>query len=74
MQAFKKAGAEIIGVSGDDPESHANFKSKLGLPYTLLADEGNKVGPPDCVPARATLAGTTPCAEHGRVSFAGGQR
>jgi peroxiredoxin Q/BCP len=44
-QAFKKAGAEIIGVSGDDPESHANFKSKLGLPYTLLADEGNKVGP-----------------------------
>lgn len=48
MQAFKKAGAVIIGVSGDDYESHANFKSKLGLPYTLLADEGNKVAVARC--------------------------
>lgn len=40
---FKKAGAVILGVSGDDVESHANFKNKLGLPYPLLADEGNAV-------------------------------
>ena len=33
----------VLGVSGDDADSHAAFKSKLGLPYTLLADDGNKV-------------------------------
>ena len=39
----KQAGAVVLGVSGDDADSHAAFKSKLGLPYTLLADDGNKV-------------------------------
>ena len=34
----------VLGVSGDDEDSHAAFKSKLGLPYSLLADDGNKVG------------------------------
>lgn len=38
----------VLGVSGDDEDSHAAFKSKLGLPYTLLADDGNKVGRGRC--------------------------
>jgi len=41
--AYKKAGVEILGVSPDSPASHAKFKGKYGLPFTLLADEGHKV-------------------------------
>jgi len=41
--AYKKAGVEILGVSPDSPASHARFKEKYSLPFTLLADEGHKV-------------------------------
>ncbi len=37
--AFRKAGAEIVGVSRDGIASHERFKVKEGLPFTLLADE-----------------------------------
>jgi len=40
---YKKAGAVILGVSPDDSESHAKFAKKFDLPFTLLADQGNKV-------------------------------
>ncbi len=33
----------MVGVSGDDVESHQKFKSELGIPFQLLADEGNEV-------------------------------
>lgn len=36
--AFVAAGAEIVGVSRDSIKSHDNFKSKLGLPFTLISD------------------------------------
>jgi thioredoxin-dependent peroxiredoxin len=36
--AFKKLGAEILGVSVDDVESHKQFAEEHGLPFTLLAD------------------------------------
>ncbi|KAK7265479.1 hypothetical protein RJT34_33099 [Clitoria ternatea] len=42
-EKFKKAGAVVIGISGDDPSSHKAFASKYRLPFTLLSDEGNKV-------------------------------
>ena len=35
---FKKAGAEIVGVSRDSLRSHENFKSKLELPFPLISD------------------------------------
>lgn len=35
---FKKAGAEIVGVSRDSLRSHDNFKAKLELPFRLVAD------------------------------------
>ena len=35
---FKKAGAEIVGVSRDSLRSHDNFKAKLELPFQLIAD------------------------------------
>jgi peroxiredoxin Q/BCP len=36
--AYEDRGAVILGVSPDDEASHATFKSKYGLPFTLLAD------------------------------------
>ncbi|MBA0816965.1 hypothetical protein Gohar_001571, partial [Gossypium harknessii] len=38
-EKFKKFGAEVVGISGDDPSSHMRY----GLQFTLLSDEGNKV-------------------------------
>lgn len=35
---FKKEGIEIAGISYDSPESHAQFKEKYHLPFTLLSD------------------------------------
>ncbi|KAI4377490.1 hypothetical protein MLD38_015104 [Melastoma candidum] len=42
-EKFKKAGAQVVGISGDDPSSHKAFAKKYRLPFTLLSDEGNKV-------------------------------
>jgi thioredoxin-dependent peroxiredoxin len=41
--AFQKADVTILGVSPDSPKSHAKFKEKYHLPFTLLADEGHKI-------------------------------
>ncbi|KAK1302575.1 hypothetical protein QJS10_CPB12g01831 [Acorus calamus] len=57
-EKFKKAGAEVVGISGDDPESHKNFAKKYRLPFTLLSDEGNKVRKQWGVPS--DLFGTLP--------------
>ena len=31
-------GAEIVGISRDDPNSHEKFKAKYSLNFTLLTD------------------------------------
>ncbi|MDH3546157.1 MAG: peroxiredoxin, partial [Gammaproteobacteria bacterium] len=36
--AFKKANAQILGVSLDDVESHKKFAERYNLPFPLLAD------------------------------------
>src|SRR5487761_1870255 len=41
--AFRKAGAEIVGVSRDSVASHEKFKAKEALPFTLLSDEKEDV-------------------------------
>jgi len=41
--AFKKEGAEILGISVDDVGSHKAFAQKHGLPFTLLADPDKTV-------------------------------
>lgn len=41
--AYEGAGVTILGVSPDDPQSHAKFKAKFQLPFTLLADDDHKV-------------------------------
>jgi peroxiredoxin Q/BCP len=40
---FVAAGAEVIGVSRDDADSHASFKANHRLPFLLLSDPGGKV-------------------------------
>ncbi len=40
---YQDAKVTILGVSPDSVKSHAKFKSKYGLPFPLLADEGHKV-------------------------------
>jgi thioredoxin-dependent peroxiredoxin len=41
--AFEEAGITILGVSPDSPQSHAKFKEKYQLPFSLLADEDHGV-------------------------------
>jgi peroxiredoxin Q/BCP len=40
---FKRAGAVVLGVSPDKVASHARFKAKFELPFTLLADPDKEV-------------------------------
>lgn len=42
-QDFTQAGAEVIGISSDGPESHAHFAGKHRLPFVLLSDQGGAV-------------------------------
>ena len=42
-EAFKDAGAEVIGVSSQSVESHDKFASLYKLPFILLSDENDQV-------------------------------
>jgi peroxiredoxin Q/BCP len=41
-KAFRKEGTVVVGVSPDSLASHEKFKSKMGFPFELLADEEKK--------------------------------
>lgn len=41
--AYTEAGVVVLGISPDSVRSHAKFKSKYSLPFTLLADPGHIV-------------------------------
>ncbi|GMJ15739.1 peroxiredoxin Q [Hibiscus trionum] len=58
-EKFKKFGAQVVGISGDDPSSHKAFAKRYRLPFTLLSDEGNKVRKAWGVPS-ADMFGTVP--------------
>jgi peroxiredoxin Q/BCP len=40
---FEATGAVVLGVSPDGEASHAKFRSKYDLPFTLLADTDHSV-------------------------------
>ena len=42
-EAFREAGAEVIGVSTDSARSHQNFAERHRLPFHLLSDPGGAV-------------------------------
>ena len=40
---YDKAGVTILGISPDTSKSHAKFKAKFELPFTLLADPDHQI-------------------------------
>ena len=40
---FRKAGAEVFGVSRDSIQSHESFKAKMKFPFELLSDAGEEL-------------------------------
>jgi thioredoxin-dependent peroxiredoxin len=42
-EAFKKLGAEVVGISSDSVDSHKAFVASNNLPFQLLSDEGDQV-------------------------------
>ena len=56
---FEEAGAVVLGVSPDGEASHAKFKEKYELPFTLLADADHAVADAYGVWAEKTFAGKT---------------
>src|SRR5262245_48059928 len=43
IQAIKRKGAIVLGVSADSIESHQKFKTKFDLNFPLLADTDKKI-------------------------------
>lgn len=43
LEAFHRAGADVVGISADDPDSHASFCTEEGLVFPLLSDPGGAV-------------------------------
>jgi len=41
--AFRGIGAEVVGISVDDVDSHKDFATKYKLPFTILSDSGGQV-------------------------------
>ncbi|MBO0888901.1 peroxiredoxin [Candidatus Bathyarchaeota archaeon] len=42
-QKIRELGAEVLGVSVDDTESHQKFTSKFNLPFQLVADPNKEI-------------------------------
>jgi peroxiredoxin Q/BCP len=42
-EAFRKAGAEVVGVSRDSLKAHEGFKAKMKFPFELLSDAEEKL-------------------------------
>lgn len=62
-EEFKGMGAEVIGISGDNIESHHKFASEYKLPFTLLSDKDKSLRKLFGVPTN--LLGLIP----GRVTY-----
>jgi peroxiredoxin Q/BCP len=39
VKEFESKGAEVVGISPDQPAAQEKFKDKYGLPFVLLSDE-----------------------------------
>jgi peroxiredoxin Q/BCP len=51
IEQLREAGAEVVGVSGDEVATHRLFKDIYKLPQTLLADPAGKLAATLGVPA-----------------------
>jgi len=43
FESFTDAGAAVIGISSDPPDSHMRFAQRHRLPFTLLSDPDGEV-------------------------------
>jgi peroxiredoxin Q/BCP len=43
FQDLVDAGADVYGISSDNPDSHTKFKTKYHLPFSLLSDTDNEL-------------------------------
>lgn len=43
LASFERLGAQVLGVSPDDLESHRKFAEKLGLTFPLVSDPGGTI-------------------------------
>lgn len=57
--ALRKAGYQVLGVSADSVKSHARFKEKNNLPFTLVSDEDRSIVQKYGVWGEKKLAGRT---------------
>jgi peroxiredoxin Q/BCP len=62
-EIFLDSGAEVVGVSSDTVDSHAEFAGKHKLPMTLLSDPGGVVR------KRYGVKSTVPGLLEGRMTF-----
>lgn len=53
MEQMREAGAEVVGVSGDEVATHKLFKETFKLPQSLLADPEGKLADALGVPVSA---------------------
>jgi peroxiredoxin Q/BCP len=53
VDKFQEAGAEVVGISGDEAATHRLFKENYKLPQTLLADPEGKLATALGVPVTA---------------------
>jgi peroxiredoxin Q/BCP len=42
-QAFRKAGATVVGISRDSIKSHEGFKARMEFPFELISDADEKL-------------------------------
>jgi peroxiredoxin Q/BCP len=56
---FERAGAVVLGVSPDGEASHAKFRDKYGLPFSLLSDTDHAVSEAYGVWGEKTYMGRT---------------
>jgi thioredoxin-dependent peroxiredoxin len=68
FDGFKKKGAVVLGVSTDPVKSHDKFVDKFKLPFTLLADEDQKIVEAYGVWGQKTFMGRKYMGTH-RVTF-----
>lgn len=43
LPLLQQAGADVVGISADTPDSHVSFCSEEGLEFALLSDPGGRV-------------------------------
>ena len=59
-EAFREAGAEVIGISADPADSHRRFSERFRLPFVLLTDVDGAVrhGTASPAPSACSRAGS----------------